>query len=184
MNLPRSISILTSDPALVERAQRGDGHAFAVLYRRHVRYVMGILRRLIRPDASADLDDMLQQTFADAYFGIARLRNPSGFRPWLARIAARCAYDRLTARTRLRWLGHALQWVMPRASNPRDCDDIEALSEAVEWIGPELGDPWVLHAVRGETLDEVARASGVSLSTVKRRIGDAQQLIDKKMRGQ
>jgi DNA-directed RNA polymerase specialized sigma24 family protein len=74
--------------------------------------------------------------------------------------------------------------VVPRASNPRDRDEIEALSEAVEWIGPELGDPWVLHAVWGETLDEVARASGVSLSTVKRRIGDAQQLIDKKLRGQ
>ena len=182
MNLPRSI--LLTDPMLVELAQRGDEHAFAVLYRRHFRYVVGVLRRLIRPDAAADLDDMLQQTFADAYFGIAGLRNPSGFRPWLARIAARCAYDRLTARTRLRWLGRALQWVMPRASNPGDCDEIEALSEAVERIGPELGDPWVLHAVRGETLDEVARVSGVSISTVKRRIGDAQQLIDKNMRGQ
>jgi RNA polymerase sigma-70 factor (ECF subfamily) len=182
MNPPPSISV--SDPALVERAQRGDEHAFALLYRRHVRYVLGILRRLIRPDASADLDDMLQQTFADAYFGISRLRNPSGFRPWLARIAARCAYDRLTARTRLRWLQQALVRVMPGASNPGDCDDIDALSEAVEWIGPELGDPWMLHAVRGETLDEVARVSGVSVSTIKRRIGDAQQLIQRKLRGQ
>jgi RNA polymerase sigma-70 factor (ECF subfamily) len=182
MNMSRSL--LVNDPVLVERAQRGDEHAFAVLYRRNVRYVVGILRKLIRPDTSADLDDMLQQTFADAYFGISRLRNPHGFRPWLARIAARCAYDRLTARTRLRWLGHALKWVVPHASNPKDRDDIEALSEAIEWLGPELAHPWVLHTVRGETLDDVARASGVSVSTVKRRIGDAQQKIEKKLRGQ
>jgi RNA polymerase sigma-70 factor (ECF subfamily) len=182
MNLPHSM--LASEPVLIARAQRGDGHAFAVLYRRNARYVMGILRKLIRPDTSADMEDMLQQTFTDAYFGISGLRNPHGFRPWLGRIATRCAYDRLTARTRLRWLGHALQWVMPHASNPRDRDPIEALSEAVEYIGPELGDPWILHTVRGETLDEVARVSGVSVSTVKRRIGDAQQRIDKKMRGQ
>src|SRR5262245_66340316 len=98
----------------------------------------------MRPYASAHLDDMLQQTFADAYFGISGLRNPRGFRPWLARIAARCAYDGLTTRTRLRWLAHALTWVIPRASNPRDRDDIMALSEAVQWVGPELGDPWFL----------------------------------------
>src|SRR5262249_38810774 len=89
------------DAVLVERSLAGDDRAFATLYRRHLRYVAGILQRFARAVGREELDDMLQQTFADAYTGLARLRDRSGFRPWIARIAVRCAYDRLASRERL-----------------------------------------------------------------------------------
>jgi RNA polymerase sigma factor (sigma-70 family) len=170
------------DPALVERAQGGDEHAFTTLYRRHVGYVAGILQRLVRSDAGEELDDMLQQTFVDAFVGLPRLRNPLGFRPWIARIAARCAYDRLSSRRRLRWLAEAFEWTIPMKSDPTDREAIDALCEALDGISPALRTPWVLHAVHGETFEAVADQCDMSVSTAKRRINEAQDLIEHRLR--
>src|SRR5258708_35515567 len=129
-----SHTLTIDDLVLVERAQGGDERAFAALYRRHVRYVAGVLQRLVRRDADEELDDMLQQTFVDAYLGLPRLKNPLGFRPWIARIAARCAYDRLASRKRLQWLAQGFEWTIPRKSDPTDREAIDALYEALDGL--------------------------------------------------
>jgi RNA polymerase sigma-70 factor (ECF subfamily) len=180
MKLSHTLTI--DDLVLVERAKGGDERAFAALYRRHVGYVAGILQRLVRPDADEELDDLLQQTFVDAYVGLPRLRNPLGFRPWIARIAARCAYDRLASRRRLQWLAQAFEWTIPSKSDPTDREAIDALYETLDGLSTALRVPWVLHVVHGETFEAVADRCNVSVSTAKRRINEAQLLIENRLR--
>jgi RNA polymerase sigma-70 factor (ECF subfamily) len=165
---------------IVARAQRGDDRAFAHLYRKYVAYVATILRRLVGAGVEAELDDMLQETFADAYVGLARLRDPGGFRPWLRRIASRCAYDRLLSRSRSRSLSRSIESVNPKASDPKDRDAVDALTEVVHDLPDELRTPWILHTIHGETFEAAARRCHVSLSTAKRRIAEAQSLIDRR----
>jgi RNA polymerase sigma-70 factor (ECF subfamily) len=175
-----SYSLPFAEPLLVSRAQRGDERAFTLLYRKYVGYVACILRRLVGAGVDAELDDMLQETFADAYLGLSRLRDPDGFRPWIRRIAARCAYDRLLSRRRSRSLSRSFDTVNPKASDPNDRAPVDSLNEVLSGLSSELRTPWILHAVHGETFDAVAARCRVSLSTAKRRITEAQSLIDRR----
>jgi RNA polymerase sigma factor (sigma-70 family) len=176
-----SHSVIKSDPALVEKARGGDEHAFAALYRRYAAYVARVLTRFIRAGVDAELDDMLQETFADAYLGLSRLRDPGGFRPWIRQIAVRCAYDRHASRRRLRSLSQSFESMHPKVSDPRDRDPIDSLDEVLRTLSAGLRTPWILHTIHGETFDEVARRCGISPSTAKRRIGEAQLLVDRRL---
>ena len=169
--MPHALSL--DGPALVERAKRGDGKAFALLYRLHVRYVASVLHKLMPRDIVGELDDVIQDTFADAYVGLPGLRNPGGFRPWIARIAVRCAYDRLAQRRRLKWLYQTLEWMFADISDTGEREAADALSDLMESLPPALRLPWFMHVIQGRTFEEVARACGVSVSTAKRRIAEA-----------
>ncbi|MBN1610577.1 MAG: RNA polymerase sigma factor [Polyangiaceae bacterium] len=167
------------DAALVTRACAGDERAFSALYRRHVRYVAGVLYRLLRRDA--ELDDVLQQTFADAYVGVRSLRDRTDFRAWVARIAVRRASDCLASRRRRHLLARAVQPMMPRVSDPEARRDIENLYQVLDRLTPRLRVPWVLSAIQGETTEQVARLCSISLSTAKRRIARAAELIERRL---
>jgi RNA polymerase sigma factor (sigma-70 family) len=63
-----------------------DREAFGELVRQHQSAVRGFLRQLTRGD-NAWADDLAQETFLQAYRGIARFRGGSAFRTWLLGIA-------------------------------------------------------------------------------------------------
>lgn len=75
------------DDALLERAARGDGDAFARFYRRHLGAIAGfLLRRTGDPEASADL---AAEVFATALIACDRYRpGEAPARAWLYGIAA------------------------------------------------------------------------------------------------
>ncbi|HEX7670565.1 MAG TPA: sigma factor, partial [Polyangiaceae bacterium] len=76
-----------TDDELVRRSAAGDEAAFSLLFRRHARYVTGIVHRLIGGDA--DLDDVVQVTFVEALRNIGSIRETGSFRGWLYRLAVR-----------------------------------------------------------------------------------------------
>jgi RNA polymerase sigma-70 factor, ECF subfamily len=171
-------TVALDDATLVERVRRGDERAFATLYRRHARYVAGVLHKLLRNEQ--DLDDLMQQAFADSYLGVQKLREPSEFRAWVTRIAVRRAYDRLAARRRAQWLTQALTILAPRRSDPDGAEEIDTLYGLLDGISPALRIPWILHTLQGETHEAVADACGISLSTAKRRVIAAQTQLEKR----
>ena len=166
------------DSTLVERVRRGDERAFATLYRRHVRYVAGVLHKLLRNEQ--DLDDLVQQAFADAYLGASKIREPAEFRAWVTRIAVRRAFDRLAARRRAQWLTQALTILAPHRSDPRGADEIDTLYGMLDKLSPALRIPWILHTLQGETHEAVADYCGISLSTAKRRVTAARAHMEKR----
>ena len=75
------------DSALVERAVASrDVAAFSALARLHQSKVRGLLLRLTRGNHAA-ADDLSQETFLEAWRGIANFRGESTFSTWLYRIA-------------------------------------------------------------------------------------------------
>ena len=167
--------VAEDDATLVVRAARGDDQAFAVLYRRHARYVAGIAYRILGADG--EVDDVVQETFLDAANGLGRIEDPARLRGWLAAIAVRRVHRRLARRARLRWIGLELGWLGRPFSEPKDRERVDALYETLDRISPKYRVPWILSQVEGETLPEVARLCGVSLATVKRRIAHADERI-------
>jgi RNA polymerase sigma factor (sigma-70 family) len=77
---------------LVERARRGDDHAYEELVRAH----QGIAFRtayLLAGNAT-DAEEAAQEAFIKAYRALGRFRSGSPFRPWLLQIVANEARNR------------------------------------------------------------------------------------------
>src|SRR5262249_12737265 len=84
------------DAALVVRAQSGDRTAEEAIYRRHVRYVGGLVLRLLGDRAEAE--DCVQETFAIALGRIGSLRDGDALRGWIAQISVNLVRRRFRRR--------------------------------------------------------------------------------------
>lgn len=83
------------DDALIARARDGDEAAFGALVRRYERLVFRTVGGLVR--RVEDAEEVAQQAFLNAYRNLARFQAGRPFAPWLVRIAANAALDRLRA---------------------------------------------------------------------------------------
>jgi RNA polymerase sigma-70 factor, ECF subfamily len=158
-----------------------EADAFAALYQRYAPYVAAIGTRLLGRDD--EVDDLVQDVFMQVLRGLGQLREPAAFKGWLAQITIRGATRRLRKR-RLRWafvgsqvpLAH--EALSPHTATPeqrtlgaqvfRLLDTLEARSRAI----------WILRHIEGEALHAIATRVGCSLSTVQRRLLEAQASIE------
>ncbi|UJR82808.1 Hypothetical protein I5071_48730 [Sandaracinus amylolyticus] len=166
------------DATLAARAAGGDERAFTAIYRKHARYVAGVVYRLMGDDG--ELDDVVQETFVAASEGLAGLKEGATLRAWLVTIAVRKVARRLGRRQRQRWLAGIFGRTEPRSVSPEVEGEAYALYQALAMLSIERRVPWTLHHVEGLTLPEVAEHCGVSLATVKRRIAEAAALLAKR----
>ncbi|HLF29115.1 MAG TPA: RNA polymerase sigma factor [Anaerolineae bacterium] len=86
------------DSQLVERARRGDLGAYEELVRAHQAAAFRAAY-LITHDAD-DAEDAAQEAFIRAYHALGRFDTRRPFRPWLLRIAANSALNRIKASQR------------------------------------------------------------------------------------
>ena len=84
-----SPSIPTGLTDLVDRARRQDPAAFRELFQTHVRAVHRICTRIYGP--SADVEDIVQTSFVEAFRSLSDFRGDALFSTWLTRIAVRVA---------------------------------------------------------------------------------------------
>ena len=158
------------DAQIAIRARDGDASAKAALYRRYASYVARILVRVLGHDR--DLDDLIQEVFAEVFAGLPQLREPGMLKGWISRIAVHRAQKAIRKRQRWRWI---VFW-------PHD--EIETAHHSDEELGAAARQTYrlldalpldertvfCLRFVEGMELHEVAVATDVSLATVKRRI--------------
>lgn len=175
-----------SDSELVERALRGDAWAEEAIFRRYVADITTLAERLLRRRHEAD--DVVQETFADAFLLLSRLRDPSALRSWLNGIAVRRVRRRARKLALLRAIGldrglddRALELLVAPGLSPEDQLALTRIGEALDRLGTNDRIAWMLRHVEGETLESVASIMGFSLATVKRRIAHADALVRKEL---
>ncbi len=164
---------------LVRRARQGDEAAFHDIYRLHVRSVAGTAYRLLgRED---EVDDVIQETFLEAYRALDNLQDPQRLRAWLRTIAVHKAYRKLNQRRRTRQLADAL--AKEESSSGKSRDEILTLTlyQALDGLDPKLRVPWILRHIEGHTINEVAELCQTSLATVKRRLKKAQSRLQRRL---
>src|SRR5512139_281166 len=81
------------DQQLVERAQRGDKHAFELLVAKYQRRLGRLISRFVRDAAEAE--DVTQEAFIKAYRALPAFRGESAFYTWLYRIGINTAKNYL-----------------------------------------------------------------------------------------
>src|SRR3989441_12591989 len=83
------------DRQLVERAQRGDKHAFELSVRKYQRKLARLLARFIRDPS--EVEDVAQEAFMKASRALPSFRGDSAFCTWLYRIGINTAKNYLMA---------------------------------------------------------------------------------------
>ena len=163
---------------LIERAQRGDTHAYEEL----VHAYQGIAFRTAYVIArnAADAEEAAQDGFVKAWRALGRFRRGAPFRPWLLQIVAN------EARNRVRSAGRRASLALRAATEESSggaapspeaallsAEQREGLLAAVNALPEEQRTVLSLRYFLGLSEQEVAEALDVALGTVKSRTARA-----------
>jgi RNA polymerase sigma-70 factor, ECF subfamily len=168
-----------SDVALVEALRRSDPQAELAAWNRFAGGVDQTLRRLLGP--GPDREDLLQEVFIRFFRRVGTLREPSAVRAFLTGICIHVVRGEIGRRQRRRWLSLTPTGDMPEPTPSfPDLEGREAVTRyyrLVDKLGGKDRSFFVARTLEGMTLDEVAAAHEVSVSTAQRRINRATKRI-------
>ncbi len=188
------------DRELVERAQQGDGAAFAMLVERHQRQLYRLALRMT--GSEADAQEVLQEAFLNAYQKLPLFRGEAQFSSWLYRIAANSALMRLRRKRRApdTLAEQPLELAGPRFSaegylEPASSSDWSqradekmmsgelgaAINKAVADLPDDYRTVFLLKDVDGLSNEEIANALDLTVPAVKSRLHRARLALREKL---
>ena len=172
------------DEQLVEAALAGNDDAFAELASRHKSRVFGIASRFAQN--AAELDDICQEVFVQAYFKLRQYRRDSPFEHWLLRITTHKCYDHLRKRRRATpsisvdvMLESGYEPAAPECAAPHP--DLERLHAALAELSPKERLVITLLELEDRSVQEIASLTGWSAGNVKVRAFRARATLRKIM---
>jgi RNA polymerase sigma-70 factor (ECF subfamily) len=168
--------VADSDSALVAALKAKRVDARRVLYERYGSDVERVLYRILGPDS--EMDDILQDVFLAALASVTRLRQADKLKSYLIGIAVRKARKVIRQRRLWRFIHTSAPADLPDRAAPTAPEHVSDALRATYRILAKLPvDERITFALRhvdGMELGSVAEVTGVSLSTVKRRLTRAQ----------
>ncbi len=175
------------DKILVERAQQGDREALGELFVRHSQPVRRLLASVI--GSTDELDDLVQEVFIQVYRSLPGFRGEARFSTWLHQVTVYAAYNFLR-KPRRRWIPTDPEKFSsmsgPEGQGPHSrlygARTLERLHAILDTIKPKKRIAFVLFAVEGHSVSEVAEMVGAPVPTVKSRIWFARRELRKKAR--
>ena len=183
-SLSLKVSEAISDEELVRRALAGERWGREMLYRRHAGSLLAMTVRLLANHSEAE--EVVQDTFVTAFEQLGALREPAAVRGWLGQIAVNLVRRRFRRGRLMRFLGldrGADDATLEALADPGVSTDQRAelalIDRMLRRMKPALRLAWMLRRVDGLELGEVASLCGCSLATVKRRIAEADAIVDR-----
>lgn len=160
-------------------AVAGDFEALEQLYRLCAPDLLRWVAHIVL--GSADVEDIVQDTFVSAFDGIRKLKEPAAFRSWLRTIALTKIRRTFRRHRLLRRLGlDSVESVevesIASADAPREVlDEIRLIAKLLNQLPIDEGLALSLRRVEGYGLEEIAAIMNLSLATVKRRLVAAER---------
>jgi RNA polymerase sigma-70 factor (ECF subfamily) len=157
------------DNDLVERAQRGDRDAFAILARTHGDRLMAIAHQILRDVGRAE--DAVQQTLVIAWRELPGLRDPDRFDAWLQRLLVNASYAE--ARRWRTWSANIRVLEMDGPAGPDEAlsfDDRDRIERGFRRLPPDQRAILVFTHYLGLAPTEIAERLGIPAGTVRSRL--------------
>lgn len=153
------------------------------LYRRHARYLAGLVFRMLGD--RADVDDVLQEVFCVALEKLGELTRVDELRSWLSTVAVRAAAKRLRRRKLLRTLGFQDDPDYDNVASPNapfeDRVELKRLYRELDRLSVRQRLAWTTRYLENEAIEEVARRCDCSVSTAKRDVAAAHARLAKEL---
>lgn len=183
-----------ADRLLVERVQAGDKQAFGLLVTKYQRRLARLISRMVRD--SAEVEDIVQDSFIRAYRALPGFRNDSAFYTWLYRIGVNTAKNWLMTHGRRAQAtrsvddeeseGHEDVELMRNTETPERLLMTKQIGEtvnaAVERLPEDLRTAITLREIEGLSYEEIAQVMDCPIGTVRSRIFRARDAIAAKLR--
>jgi RNA polymerase sigma-70 factor (ECF subfamily) len=185
---------IRDESALIARLRAGDQTAYAELVQAHSSRIYHLALRMVGDEATAE--DILQETFLNAFRAIEHFEGRSSLGTWLYRIALNTA---------IRHAGKAARESSHRAeADPEHPDSIaalpadpdeapdhlvwqrirhEALRDAVHQLPDKHREVIVLHFFEGKTCEEIAEILETNIGTVWSRVHYAVKKLRAQLEG-
>jgi RNA polymerase sigma-70 factor (ECF subfamily) len=161
------------DVRLLAACRRGERAAIERVLLAHVQMLESMLARIVGP--RADVEELLQQTFAEAIVSFPKFRGDARVGTWLTSIAIHVAHRALRSPSRRRVV--ALELIGEVAGERAQPDEeahrrraAERLYAVLDEIAPKKRLAFVLHALEDRPIDEVASLMGASRTATKSRV--------------
>ena len=183
-SLSLKVSEAVSDEELVRRALAGDRWGREMLYRRHAGSLLAMTVRLLANRGEAE--EIVQDTFVTAFEQLGTLREPGAVRGWLGQIAVNLVRRRFRRGRLMRFLGldrgadvATLEALADPGVSTDQRAELALVDRLLRGMKPALRLAWMLRRVDGLELGEVASLCECSLATVKRRIAEADAIVER-----
>ncbi len=170
-----------SERSLVQRAQRGDQDAFAMLFQLHKKRVYSVCLQMTKD--IADAEDLTQEAFLQVFRNINSFRGDSAFSTWLYRIAVNTVLMKLRRRKAppLLSLDEPISADSPSLKRDIGTADLNlsgaidrlALRRAIEELPEGCRQIFDLHEVQGFQHHEIARKLECSIGNSKSQLHKA-----------
>ncbi len=163
-------------------AKRGDSAAFETLCKQAASTVLHVAWRMMRNNE--DAEDVLQESFQQAFIYLGSFNGASRFSTWLTRIAINAALMRLRKKNRLRDVSLDEPVETEESATRIDIEDLglnpeqlcaqeeqqRILSKAMNALTPGTRKVIELRELDERSAEETAQIMGISVSAVKARV--------------
>lgn len=189
------ITYETADTELARRAVEGDEAAFAAIMRRHNQRLFRTARSILKSDAEAE--DALQDAYLRAWRALAGFRAEARLSTWLVRIVANEALGRLRRKhisvTSLddAMNEHETKYQAALADDARQGPEgvttraqlRQLIESRIDTLPETFRTVFMLRAIEGMNVEEVARSLDIPAATVRTRYFRARHLMRKNLAG-
>ncbi|MBT9460600.1 MAG: RNA polymerase sigma factor RpoE [Rugosibacter sp.] len=183
-----------TDRLLVERVQAGDKQAFGLLVTKYQRKLARLVSRMVRD--SAEVEDIVQDSFIRAYRALPSFRNESAFYTWLYRIGVNTAKNWLVTHGRRAQLtsttddDESESYTEPELLRNYETPERllmtkqigQTVNSVVESLPEDLRTALTLREIEGLSYEEIADVMDCPIGTVRSRIFRARDAIALKLR--
>ena len=176
---------------LVRRAQQGDADAFEQLVTPYEQKIYALCLRMMAH--REDAQDAAQEAMLRIWQKLPQFRGDAAFSTWVYRVTAALCMDALRKRQRtqkesLEVLSETGFDAQDDAPTPEEATEQKAqramIAEAVDAVPEQMRSVFLLRDVHGLSVEDTAKALGVSAGTVKSRLSRAREKIAENLRAQ
>lgn len=179
-----STGVELPDALLCARAVAGDQYAFQALIRRHAPAMRSYAIRLT--GSTADADDVLQETFIQAWRKLDTLEDAAKVRSWLMTLTSRKAIDLIRTRKPNVPID-AVAETHAKEQTPEQSaitgSEIGALAKALKTLPKQSQEIWVMREVGGSSYQEIAELLDISPASVRGKLARARIKLVQEMEG-
>jgi len=179
-----------SDEELIEKAKQKDKNAFTALYKKHNGRILSYLYRYIGDYQKAE--DLMIDTFLNAYINLDKYRERGLFLSWLYKIATNCAKKEL--RKNLNVIEISMEKTSERDDeqslsdkigdersrpdyNARQAELKEFVEKALSRLKSKYKDVLLLCDVEGLSYEEAAKTLNVTIKVVSMRLMRSRRML-------
>ena len=153
----------------VELCREGNRHAFYEVYRRYAKPMLNSSMRIL--NNLADAEDMVQETFIDAFNSLDRFTYKSSFEAWLRRIVINKSVSLLRKR-KMRFSDADMAGIHNSSDEPAVDEeqfvyDVERIKNAIAALPDNYRIVFNLFAVDGLKQEEIAALLNISHNNVR-----------------